>query len=33
MFYIQGPKQFDTGVRPTASAEPQEKTQVNFYVY
>ena len=33
MFYIQGPEQFDTGVRPTPSAEPQEETQVNFYVF
>ena len=33
MFYIQGLEQFDMGVRPTPSAEPQEETQVNFYVF
>ena len=33
MFYIQGPEQFDTGVRPTPSAKPQEETQLNFYVF
>ena len=33
MFYMQGPEQFDTGVRPTPGAEPQEETQVNFYVF
>ena len=33
MFYIQGPDQFDTGVRPTPSAEPQEEIQVIFYVF
>ena len=33
MFYIQDHEQFDMGVRPTPSAEPQEETQVNFYVF